>query len=92
MLLIQNDFVGVVLVYCYVFVLLIITNKVLAKKYPIGSRKVLHIMVGNVAFFLPIFQTKEVMVFIAAGPFIILTFLMSPYSPIKSASAFPRLE
>ena len=79
----QNDFAGVALVYIYVAILLIITEKIL-DNYPEISRKVLHIMVGNVAFILPIFETKEVMAFIAAGPFIIFTFLMSPYTPIKS--------
>jgi dolichol kinase len=74
---------GVGLVYIYVAVLLIITEKVL-DKYPELSRKVLHIMVGNIAFILPIFETKEVMAFIAAGPFIFFTFLMSPYTPLKS--------
>ena len=80
---IQSDLLGVALVYIYVAILLIITEKALAK-YPEVSRKVLHIMVGNVAFILPIFITREIMAFIAAGPFILLTFLMSPYTPIKS--------
>lgn len=79
----QSDLAGVALVYIYVVILLIITEKIL-DKYPVVSRKILHIMVGNVAFLLPIFQTREIMAFIAAGPFIIFTFLMSPYSPIKS--------
>jgi phytol kinase len=80
---IKSDLVGVALVYIYVAILLIITEKLLSK-YPTISRKVLHIMVGNVAFILPIFETKEVMAFLAAGPFILFTFLMSPYTPIKS--------
>lgn len=79
----QNDLVGVASVYIYVVILLILTEKILIKK-PETSRKVLHIMVGNVAFLLPIFVTREVMAFIAAGPFIFLTFLMSPHSPVKS--------
>jgi len=78
----QNDFAGVALVYIYVAVLLIITEKIL-DKHPEASRKILHIMVGNIAFLLPIFQTKEMMAFVAAGPFILFTFLMSPYTPIK---------
>jgi dolichol kinase len=41
-------------------------------------------MVGNVLFILPIFDTWWVMSLLAAAPFIVLTFLMSPYSPIKS--------
>ncbi len=80
----QSDIVGVALVYLYVAVLLILTEKILSKKYPLASRKILHILTGNIAFILPIFQTREIMAFIAAGPFIVFTFLMSPYSPIKS--------
>jgi len=80
----QNDFVGIAFVYIYVILLLIFTEKILSKKYPRTSRKILHIMTGNIAFILPIFQTREMMAFLAAGPFILFTFLMSPYSPIKS--------
>ncbi|HDQ16193.1 MAG TPA: phosphatidate cytidylyltransferase [Bacteroidetes bacterium] len=79
----QGDVAGVLLVYIYVAILLIVTEKLL-NKYPELSRKVLHIMVGNIAFILPIFETDWIMAFIAAGPFIPLTFLMSPYTPIKS--------
>jgi dolichol kinase len=80
----QNDWVGVAAVYIYVALLILFTEKVLSKKYPVQSRKFLHIMTGNIAFILPLFETKEIMAFIAAGPFILFTFLMSPYSPIKS--------
>jgi len=80
---IKSDLAGVALVYIYVAIMLLITEKLLSK-YPSVSRKILHIMVGNVAFILPIFETREIMAFIAAGPFIIFTFLMSPYTPIKS--------
>jgi len=80
----QSDVVGVAAVYIYVTVLIIFTEKVLSKRYPVQSRKFLHIMTGNIAFILPLFVTREVMAFVAAGPFILFTFLMSPYSPIKS--------
>lgn len=79
----QSDFAGVALVYIYVAVLLLITEKIL-DKYPEASRKVLHIMVGNIAFLLPVFQTREIMAFLAAGPFILFTFLMSPHTPLRS--------
>jgi dolichol kinase len=79
----QNDLAGVLLVYLYVGILLIISEKLL-NKYPTFGRKFLHIMTGNIAFLLPIFQTREVMVFLAAGPFILFTYLMSPHTPIKS--------
>ena len=79
----QSDLVGVLFVYVYVALLLIFTEKIVAKKYPVLSRKVLHILTGNIAFILPIFITKEIMAFLAAGPFIVFTYLMSPYSPLK---------
>ena len=78
------DLAGVLLVYIYVAILLITTEKILDKVPTDLSRKILHIMVGNIAFLLPIFQTRWIMAFLAAGPFILFTFLMSPYSPIKS--------
>jgi phytol kinase len=80
----QSDLLGVIAVYVYVIVLIVFTEKVLSKKYPVQSRKFLHIMTGNIAFILPLFQTREIMAFVAAGPFILFTYLMSPYSPIKS--------
>jgi dolichol kinase len=80
----QSDLVGVAAVYIYVAVLIIFTEKVFSKRYPVQSRKFLHIMTGNIAFILPLFETREIMAFVAAGPFILFTFLMSPYSPIKS--------
>jgi dolichol kinase len=83
---IQNDIAGLALVYIYVAILLIISEKLLVK-YPMFGRKFLHIMTGNIAFLLPIFQTREIMAFLAAGPFILFTLLMSPYSPIKSIKA-----
>ncbi|MCX6667496.1 MAG: SEC59/DGK1/VTE5 family protein [Euryarchaeota archaeon] len=80
----QSDIVGVAAVYIYVIVLIVFTEKVFSKRYPVQSRKFLHIMTGNIAFILPLFVTREVMAFVAAGPFILFTFLMSPYSPITS--------
>ncbi len=79
---ISSDIIGLILVYGYIALLLIISEKVL-NKYPTFSRKFLHIMVGNVIFILPFFTSQFVITFLAAAPFIILTFLMSPYSPIK---------
>ncbi len=83
MMSVSGDVLGLVFVYGYVAVLLVVTEKVFSKRYPVGSRKALHILVGNIAFLLPVFETRWVMAFLAAGPFIVLTFLMSPYSPIE---------
>ncbi len=80
----QNDLVGLAFVYGYVIVLLLFTEKVVSKRYPVTARKFLHIMTGNIAFILPLFATRWIMAFLAAGPFILFTFLMSPYSPVKS--------
>jgi phytol kinase len=80
----QSDILGVAAVYIYVAVLILFTEKIFAKRYPVQSRKFLHIMTGNIAFILPLFETRVIMAFVAAGPFILFTFLMSPYSPIKS--------
>ncbi len=79
----QNDIAGVLIVYTYVAILLVISEKLL-KNHPNFGRKFLHIMTGNIAFILPIFQTRVFMAFIAAFPFIFLTYLMSKHSPIKS--------
>lgn len=79
---VQSDLLGLIFVYGYVAILLIISEKILSK-YPTFSRKFVHIMVGNVLLILPIFATRFAMTFLAAAPFILLTFLMSPKSPIK---------
>jgi len=77
-----GDILGLVLVYGYVVLLLVISEKVI-NKHPNFSRKFLHIMVGNVLFILPLFQSRWVMALLTAAPFILLTFLISPYSPLK---------
>lgn len=82
----SGDLLGVIAVYAYVAVLLFVSEKVL-RRYSLGSRKFLHIMVGNVLFILPLFETQWVMSLVAAAPFIILTFLVSPYSPLKIVSS-----
>ncbi len=43
----QNDLLGVAAVYIYVAVLIIFTEKVFSKKYPVQSRKFLHIMTAD---------------------------------------------
>jgi phytol kinase len=77
-----GDILGLVLVYGYVILLIVISEKVL-NKHPNFSRKFLHIMVGNILFILPLFQSRWVMALLTAAPFILLTFLISPYSPLK---------
>lgn len=79
---VQSDLLGLIFVYGYVAILFLVSEKLLSK-YPTFSRKFVHIMVGNVLFILPLFATRGAMTFLAAAPFVILTFLISPYSPIK---------
>lgn len=81
----SGDIIGVMCVYIYVAILLLISETVL-KKHPFISRKFLHIMVVNIFFILPMFEHAWVMSFIAAAPFILLTFLFSPYSPLKTVT------
>ena len=81
----SGDAAGVLFVYAYVAILLFLSEKVL-RSYPLVSRKFLHIMVGNIFFILPLFEHAWVMAFVAAAPFIVLTFLVSPYSPLKIVS------
>jgi phytol kinase len=47
------------------------------------SRKVLHILIGNFPFIIPFFS-ESIFPIMVAAPFVLLTFLVSPYSPIKS--------
>ncbi len=84
-----GDITGLVLVYLYVILLIIISEKLL-KKHLLLGRKFLHIMVGNILFILPLFDTQWVMVLLAAAPFILLTFLISPFSPlnVKSGTSY----
>ncbi len=72
----MSDLLPLISVYGYVAVLLLISEKMV--KNEVLSRKFLHIMVGNIAFILPFFESRFVMTFLAAFPFVILTFLMSP--------------
>ena len=80
-----SDIIGLLTVYSYVAILLFVSEKII-KKYPLISRKFLHIMVGNIFFILPLFETQWIMTLLAAAPFILLTFLMTPYSPLKISS------
>ncbi|MDI9646622.1 MAG: SEC59/DGK1/VTE5 family protein [Archaeoglobales archaeon] len=80
----MNDLIPLLSVYVYVGLLVLVSER--AIKNELIGRKFLHIMVGNIAFLLPFFESREVMTFLAAFPFVILTFLMSPYSPIRIQS------
>lgn len=77
------------MVVCYVYIGLVIaiSSKLndflhVSRK---ASRKFLHVMIGNLPFIIPLF-TSNIYPTLVAAPFILVTFLASPYSPLKSAS------
>jgi phytol kinase len=80
----MNDLLPLLAVYAYVGLLVLVSERWI--KHELLGRKFLHIMVGNIAFLLPFFESRFVMTFLAAFPFVIITFLMSPYSPLRIRS------
>jgi len=75
------------MILCYVYVLFIIfASSRMDKLLHISrkaSRKFLHVMIGNLPFIIPFF-TSNIYPVLVATPFILLTFLASPYSPFKN--------
>ena len=75
--------------YCYVLLVIFLTEKLGNRLSQNSSRKFLHIMIGNLPFLIPFFSYNMFPAnfpFFVAAPFIFITFLASPYSPIKSIS------
>jgi len=73
--------------YLYVFAVILLSGK-LDKFLGISSktsRKFLHIMIGNLPFIIPFF-TLAIFPTLVAAPFILVTFLATPYSPFKSVN------
>ncbi len=80
-----TDLYLLIVVYIYVILLFIISEKFLASK-PSLSRKFVHIMVGNCIFIMPFFANPYDMVWFLTLPITIAAFLMSKYSPIDIKS------
>jgi len=75
----------VVMVVCYLYIVLVIVVASYLKRgilSPKASRKFLHSMIGNLPLIMPYF-TNSIFPFLVASPFIIVTFLVTPYSPSK---------
>jgi len=77
------------MILCYAYVILIIVisggiNRVcnISQK---TARKFLHIMIGNLPLIIPFFSLAIFPTLVAA-PFILITFLATPYSPFKGVS------
>ncbi len=80
----MGDIVGLVLVYSYV-ILVIIISTLAKKRFPgCGYRKIIHILVGNIAFLWWVFDSRYIMAFLAAAPFIVLLLLVTPRSPLRN--------
>ena len=77
-----GDLSLIILSYGYILALIVISGRlegVLGLSRG-SSRKLLHAMIGNLVLVIPFFQWQQAPVLIAA-PFILVTFLASPYTP-----------
>jgi len=75
-----------ILCYGYVILIVFLSGK-LATVLNVSqksSRKFLHAMIGNLPFVIPFF-TSNIYPALVAAPFILVTFLASPYSPFKNS-------
>lgn len=80
-----SDVFLMVMCYAYVLIIIVVSGKIekilnISRK---TSRKFLHVMIGNLPFVIPFF-TLTVFPALVAAPFIVVTFLASPYSPFKA--------
>lgn len=66
--------------YAYIVALILVSPRLpLPRKV---SRKVLHAMIGNLPLIMPFF-TASIYPFLVASPFVLVTLLATPYSPIR---------
>ena len=74
------------LCYAYVVLVIFISGKLPSALHVSQktSRKFLHAMIGNLPFVIPFF-TSNIYPALVAAPFILVTFLASPYSPFKNS-------
>ncbi len=74
----------VVMATCYLYIVFVIHFSGVLKRSklldPKTSRKFLHAMIGNLPIIMPYF-TDAIYPFLVASPFILITFLATPYSP-----------
>ena len=75
--------------YGYILIVILATGRIGRSLSRNSSRKFLNIMIGNLPFLIPFFSYNKFPLnfpFFVAAPFILVTFLVSPYSPTKSLS------
>jgi dolichol kinase len=73
------------LCYAYITVLILASGRIdrLFHVSVKASRKFLHMMIGNLVFAIPFF-TSGIFPVLVAAPFVLVTFLVSPYSPFPN--------
>jgi dolichol kinase len=79
------DILLMALGYAYILFIILISKR-LSRDLHISeraSRKFVHAMIGNLLFIIPFFKSNIYPILIAA-PFVLLTFLASPYSPSEN--------
>lgn len=76
----EGDFLGLVGVYGYVAFVVAISW--FLRKRVNNTRKIVHVLVGGIVFFWWLFESKEVMTFLAAMPFVPVLMLATPRSPV----------
>jgi dolichol kinase len=83
----DGDLTGLIGVYAYVAFIVALT-------WALGDRlknprKALHILTGGIVFFWWSFDTREVMAFMGAAPFVAVLLLASPLSPFERLRKSP---
>jgi len=77
------------LLICYAYALLVIAVSGKLDSFGVSrklARKFLHMMIGNLPFLIPFFTFNSFPMnfpFFVAAPFMLVTFLATPYSPLK---------
>ncbi len=82
------------LCYLYIASIILVTSKIKDHVSANFSRKFLHIMIGNFIFVIPFFTLRTFPLsfpFFVAAPFILVTLLFSPLSPIDLSSKISGL-
>ena len=80
------------LAMCYVYIFSIIVISAKTKLFGFSgkySRKFLHMMVANLSFIIPFFTLNSLPLnfpLFVAAPFVLVTFLATPYSPFRTLS------
>jgi len=77
----SGDLWGLLMVYGYVTVVVLLIWILGKRSSSKWRRKTVHILIGNIVFFWWIFDSSYVMSFLAAAPFIPILLMASPSSP-----------